>query len=125
MKYIFTEVFFYFRVSELFVDDPTKSVERIPISIDVSLPKMKCDCMHEIYFLRKKNIFCIYFQYAFIDIGLDIQDDMGRHEVGYVDSVIKDPLNDGEGCRFQAKFQVNKVSVSTKDYSKVQQILKA
>ncbi|CAD5116532.1 DgyrCDS5411 [Dimorphilus gyrociliatus] len=73
-------------VSELFVDDPTKLVERIPISIDVTLPKMKCDF-----------------------IGLDIQDDMGRHEVGYVDSVIKDPLNDGEGCRFKAKFQVNKV----------------
>ena len=45
-------------------------------------------------------------------IGLDIQDDLGRHEVGFVDNVEKEPINDEEGCRFSANFKVNKVSRS-------------
>ena len=44
-----------------------------------------------------------------LDLGLDIQDDMGRHEVGFVDNVERTPINDGAGCRFQAKFKINKV----------------
>lgn len=38
-----------------------------------------------------------------------IQDDLGRHEVGHIEDTSKEPLNDGEGCRFVATFQVNKV----------------
>ena len=47
-------------------------------------------------------------------VGIDIQDDMGRHEVGFVENVQRDPLTeDGQGCRFQAKFHVNKVGGDT------------
>lgn len=44
-----------------------------------------------------------------IDLGVDIQDDLGRHEVGFVDNTEKTPLNSGNGCRFHSTFQINKV----------------
>lgn len=31
-------------VSELFVDNPGESSERIPVYIKISLPRLKCDC---------------------------------------------------------------------------------
>jgi len=70
--------------SELIVEnhDPT---ERIHVRINISIPKMKCEFL-----------------------GIDIQDDQGRHEVGFVDNTVKTPLGD-EGCLFEAKFQINKV----------------
>jgi len=71
--------------SELFVDDPAAHAERIPVYIDISLLKMPCDY-----------------------VGLDIQDDLGRHEVGFVDNVIKEPIGE-EGCQFKANFKINKV----------------
>ena len=53
------------------------------------------------------NIAPLYFC---LDVGLDIQDDLGRHEVGFVDNTDKQPVgNDGEGCRFKANFKINKV----------------
>ncbi|XP_032481077.1 endoplasmic reticulum-Golgi intermediate compartment protein 1 isoform X3 [Phocoena sinus] len=42
-------------------------------------------------------------------VGLDIQDEMGRHEVGHVDNSMKIPLNNGVGCRFEGQFSINKV----------------
>lgn len=72
--------------SELIVEnfDPT---DRIPVRINISLPKMKCEF-----------------------IGIDIQDDQGRHEVGFVENTVKTPIgSDEEGCLFEARFQVNKV----------------
>jgi len=70
--------------SELIVEnlDPT---ERIPVRINISLPRMKCEYL-----------------------GIDIQDDQGRHEVGFVENTIKTPLGD-DGCLFEAKFHINKV----------------
>jgi len=70
--------------SELIVEnaDPT---DRIPVRINISLPRMKCEFL-----------------------GVDIQDDQGRHEVGFVENTIKSPIGD-EGCLFEAKFFVNKV----------------
>ena len=45
-------------------------------------------------------------------LGLDIQDEMGRHEVGFVENTLKTPLGpDKKGCRFEGRFYVNKVSV--------------
>jgi endoplasmic reticulum-Golgi intermediate compartment protein 1 len=41
-------------------------------------------------------------------IGLDIQDDMGRHEVGFIDNV-KTSINDNKGCRMKSNFKINKV----------------
>jgi len=43
------------------------------------------------------------------DLGLDIQDSMGRHEVGAVENVTRLPVNHGAGCRFKAHFQINRV----------------
>lgn len=45
-------------------------------------------------------------------VGLDIQDEMGRHEVGHIDNSMKIPLNNGDGCRFEGHFSINKVSGS-------------
>lgn len=46
---------------------------------------------------------------VFSVVGLDIQDEMGRHEVGHIDNSMKIPLNQGDGCRFEGEFTINKV----------------
>lgn len=46
-------------------------------------------------------------------VGLDIQDEMGRHEVGHIDNSMKIPLNNGDGCRFEGHFSINKVRALT------------
>ena len=44
-------------------------------------------------------------------VGIDIQDDQGRHEVGMVENTIKTPLGLGqEGCLFESVFHINKVT---------------
>ncbi|KAF0039494.1 hypothetical protein F2P81_007729 [Scophthalmus maximus] len=74
------------RVNELYVDDPDKdSGGKIDVSLNVSLPNLHCDL-----------------------VGLDIQDEMGRHEVGHIDNSMKVPLNQGGGCRFEGEFTINK-----------------
>ena len=35
--------YLYFRTSVLFVEDPIGQKERIPVSIDITLPKMRCE----------------------------------------------------------------------------------
>jgi len=72
--------------SRLTVDDPVKHSEKIPVFINITLPKLACEY-----------------------IGIDIQDDMGRHEVGFKDNTIKIPLYDDAGCRFESHFLINKV----------------
>jgi len=72
--------------SELLVanNDPT---EKIPVRINVSIPRMKCEFL-----------------------GIDIQDDQGRHEVGLVENTVKTPLGiDQEGCLFEARFEIKKL----------------
>lgn len=72
--------------SELHVDNANPT-DRIPVRINISLPRLKCEFL-----------------------GIDIQDDMGRHEVGFVENTIKTPLGiDQEGCLFEARFHINKV----------------
>ncbi|KAH6945146.1 hypothetical protein HPB50_007423 [Hyalomma asiaticum] len=71
------------RVSELYVDNPS-SADKIPVSINITLLKLDCSV-----------------------VGLDIQDDMGRHEVGFVENTEKTPV--GSGCRFEGKFFIHKV----------------
>lgn len=51
-----------------------------------------------------------FFKYFSLDIGIDIQDDMGRHEVGLVENTDKLPVNEGKGCLFTTSFQINKVT---------------
>lgn len=62
-------------------------------------------------------LFCLIFFFCLLPptpavVGLDIQDEMGRHEVGHIDNSMKIPLNNGEGCRFEGHFSINKVSGS-------------
>ena len=42
-------------------------------------------------------------------MGIDIQDDLGRHEVGFIQDTVKKDINNGEGCRMKTTFKVNKV----------------
>ncbi len=35
---------FFFRVSELFVDNPGDADERISVKLNISLPRLPCDC---------------------------------------------------------------------------------
>ncbi|KAH9500921.1 Endoplasmic reticulum-Golgi intermediate compartment protein 1 [Bulinus truncatus] len=72
--------------SVLTVEDPVKHSEKIPVFINLTLPNMGCEY-----------------------IGLDIQDDMGRHEVGFRDNTHKESVNDAKGCRFESHFLINKV----------------
>ncbi|KAJ8025946.1 Endoplasmic reticulum-Golgi intermediate compartment protein 1 [Holothuria leucospilota] len=89
ISFLLLSEFYYFVkpevVSELYVDNPGE-VERLNVRVNISLTRLQCSY-----------------------IGLDIQDDMGRHEVGYVDNTVKEPINGGAGCRFQSSFTVNKV----------------
>eukprot|EP00069_Balaena_mysticetus_P004637 bmy_04518T0 len=74
-------------VNELYVDDPDKdSGGKIDVSLNISLPNLHCEL-----------------------VGLDIQDEMGRHEVGHIDNSMRIPLNNGVGCRFEGQFSINKV----------------
>lgn len=41
--------------------------------------------------------------------GLDIQDNNGRHEVGFIENTAKIPINGGNGCRLETQFNLNKV----------------
>ncbi|XP_077522288.1 endoplasmic reticulum-Golgi intermediate compartment protein 1-like isoform X2 [Amblyomma americanum] len=70
-------------VSELSVDNPS-STEKIPVSINITLLKLDCSV-----------------------VGLDIQDDMGRDEAGFVENSEK--TRAGFGCRFEGKFFTHKV----------------
>ncbi|GFT27797.1 endoplasmic reticulum-Golgi intermediate compartment protein 1 [Nephila pilipes] len=72
--------------SELFVDNPGDN-DRILVHLNISLPRLPCSVL-----------------------GLDIQDEMGRHEVGFVENILKTALGSKEeGCRFEGRFYINKV----------------
>ncbi len=44
------------------------------------------------------------------DLGLDIQDDLGRHEVGHIEDTLKQPFGiDNKGCRMAVSFKINRV----------------
>jgi len=87
--YLFTSELYAFLSptieSVLYVDDPGEQ-EQLPVNLDITLHELKCDV-----------------------IGIDIQDDMGRHEVGNFNDMVKTDLETG-GCRLQATFKINKVS---------------
>ncbi|XP_022669576.1 endoplasmic reticulum-Golgi intermediate compartment protein 1-like isoform X4 [Varroa jacobsoni] len=72
-------------VTELYVDNPSP-LEKIAVFLNVSLPKLPCEV-----------------------VGLDIQDENGRHEVGHIADTTKTELHNGKGCNFVAKFIINKV----------------
>jgi len=84
------ELYYYITpdvVSELFVDiQETGTVDRIPVNLDISVLEIGCQF-----------------------IGIDIQDDLGRHEVGFLDHTVKIPENNGAGCRINATFNIARV----------------
>jgi len=73
-------------VSELFVDNPGNSDEKIPVQLNITLPRLSCEF-----------------------IGVDIQDELGRHDVGFVENTVKTPFNGGKGCVFESVFHINRV----------------
>ncbi|XP_065883405.1 endoplasmic reticulum-Golgi intermediate compartment protein 1-like [Dysidea avara] len=81
-------------VSEVFVDRPSPvsngqsplSSDQIIVKVNITLPHLNCEYL-----------------------GLDIQDEMGRHEVGFMENTRKVPLNDNTGCLFDGSFHINKV----------------
>lgn len=76
-----------------------------------------CNVRGTLYFSIQRILYAIPCSYLFLPIcvvvGLDIQDEMGRHEVGHIDNSMKIPLNNGDGCRFEGHFSINKVSVNS------------
>ncbi|KAK4026654.1 endoplasmic reticulum-Golgi intermediate compartment protein 1 [Daphnia magna] len=90
MTFLFFSEFFHFIspevVSELFVDNPGNSDEKIPVQINITLPRLACEY-----------------------VGIDIQDDLGRHDVGFIENTLKTPWNKGRGCIFESRFHINRV----------------
>lgn len=103
------------------MDNPGKD-ERIPVSVTVELPNLKCECTKRMPIYQFSFIYISTFLasnqemkpttcfFLSIVVGLDIQDDMGRHEVGFVDNTAKTPIGDNQqGCIFHSTFFINKV----------------
>jgi len=130
------------RISEMYVSD--ESDGRIPVHIDVLLPRMQCQCkltmflpaffiyyissLFSLVFWAKCGIdtgslhfllctrwiyclalYCIHWMAFVADLGLDLQDSLGRHELGAVENVIRLPVNNSEGCHFTAHFKIKRV----------------
>lgn len=74
-------------VSELFVNEDTRHDQKIPVRINITTPSLPC-----------------------AQLGLDIQDEMGRHEVGAVDQTAKTEVGlNKDGCNFAGTFHINRV----------------
>lgn len=71
--------------SELYVDGSANGEGKILVRLNITLHKLQCEFA-----------------------GLDIQDDLGRHEVGFVETMDKHSLAPG-GCRMEGRFYINKV----------------
>ncbi|CAJ0576217.1 unnamed protein product, partial [Mesorhabditis spiculigera] len=85
---LFNDLMAYIRIDvkdEIIVDDPGRE-GKIDVRINVSFPYMECKYL-----------------------GVDIQDENGRHEVGFVDHTQRIPIDNGRGCLFQSQFEINKV----------------
>ncbi|CAF1105647.1 unnamed protein product [Rotaria magnacalcarata] len=73
--------------SELFVDVPESgTADRIPVHLDATVLGINCPFL-----------------------GIDIQDDLGRHEVGFLENTVRTPDNNGAGCRINATFTIARV----------------
>ena len=72
------------------------------------------DCNENIY-----HITFNYYSAIFIDVGLDIQDELGRHDVGFVENTVKTPFNAGKGCVFESLFHINRVPGCTESHNQL------
>lgn len=76
-------------VTELYVDDPSSGagpIHKIPVSIKIKIPEMSCKYL-----------------------GVDIQDEAGRHEVGFLKNTKRENINANKGCLFSTNFHIAKV----------------
>lgn len=92
-----------FSQSQLFVHNSEKKGAddgRIPVTLDISVFKIKCKCT------LTKFIYLLIL-YLILDLGLDIQDDLGRHEVGFIADTLKTDINNDEGTRALVDFFFN------------------
>lgn len=94
----------------MFVDSNDNGVaHRIPVHLDISVMNIPCACKN--WKIIQRRSFSVYVEFSrwFLVVGIDIQDDLGRHEVGFIDNTLKTPDNDGKGCRINASFSINRV----------------
>lgn len=103
------------RSNELYVDDP-ESGDTIPVFLEIFLPKLGCECKLNLSFNVNTLWGHVHF-FCCLDVGIDIQDEMGRHEVGFVENTDKVPVNGGEGCLFTSAFKLNKVGFSSSTFN--------
>ena len=97
--------------SQLYVYNPVGNSTdgKISVFLDISVFATKCECnSHILDCLGPPWQISYLFSHIQV-IGLDIQDDLGRHEVGLVMNTFKSPMNNGEGCRMKTSFKINKV----------------
>lgn len=103
------------RKGDLVLGEGKVSLARSTIDLQCAgIVKTLCPTTHQSCAKTEKSpkVLCVATQCEFsvLVLGLDIQDDLGRHEVGMVDSTEKEPINGNVGCRFKAEFKINKVS---------------
>ncbi|OQR68384.1 endoplasmic reticulum-Golgi intermediate compartment protein 1-like, partial [Tropilaelaps mercedesae] len=92
-------------LTDLYVDNPSPT-EKITVFLNISLPKLPCnDCKT----LLRQWITIISSDFCSSVVGLDIQDENGRHEVGHIADTEKTDINEGKGCNYAASFIINKV----------------
>jgi hypothetical protein len=85
------EIYFFVtpELTTLMFVDESGHEERVPVFLNITFPSLECSIL-----------------------GLDLQDDLGRHEVGSVQTDMKKTeiiTGNVRGCRFEASFFVNKV----------------
>lgn len=65
--------------------------------------------MCSVYYVSFQPILILILALDVTVAGIDIQDDMGRHEVGMKDNTNKIPQFEENGCRLESYFTINKV----------------
>jgi hypothetical protein len=54
--HVYLFLFCFHRVSELFVDNPGNTDEKIPVQINITLPRLACECNESTSILTKQNL---------------------------------------------------------------------
>ena len=71
---------------------------RIPVRINVSIPRMKCEFLGIDIQVNFRTI------HQVMTFSFSCKDDQGRHEVGMVENTVKTPIGmNQEGCLFEAR----------------------
>ena len=74
---------------------------RIPVRINVSIPRMKCEFLGIDIQVKFRTFRTTHQVMTF---SSSCKDDQGRHEVGMVENTVKTPIGmNQEGCLFEAR----------------------